>query len=102
MRLDRNVLHKLRLGGGAPAYRQALNLAWYRAGRKGHNTNESTLPGSAALGAASFTTRPSVSITILAMEEKNWGWGKGLFVIDKYLRFVLIGSSIKNMSKRNS
>jgi hypothetical protein len=36
-----------------------------RGGAKGHNKNDSTLPGSAALGAASFITCPSVSILFL-------------------------------------
>jgi hypothetical protein len=42
---------------GVPAYRQALNPAWYRAGRKGHNTNETSSPGSPALWAEGFAIR---------------------------------------------
>jgi len=40
-------------------------------GAKGHNTNDSTLPGSAALRAGSFKTRPSVSMTFL---KSSYPW----------------------------
>jgi hypothetical protein len=73
---DRNVPCKPRLVGGVPACRQALNLAWYRAGRKGHHTNEisfarillaTACPGGPALWAGGFN-----SILVSSLIKKRW------------------------------